>query len=152
MSTAKSNPAVEALKGAVKGKIVFDGEKATLDKEFVVQNLPEGLTQEQFEASFAHLDNVIHATASVGGVEGIDHLKKNKDLERVVIKIPVTGRSYVEHSLQRTKEIPALGGAEAKTIHGHLQSKVSIYSTKNRGAMTAIKDELAALAAKKLAS
>lgn len=139
----------EKIQGAIE---IDDSGNATIDKEFYVNNLPEGTTVEQIRA-IKKFDTLITAAAADGfGRVAIEKMATNKDIDKSSFTLPTIDKDSIDFALsrQRTGINPATG--EETVSYGRVVVSATAHSVANAGQLKLVKKELAELAMKKFAS
>lgn len=124
---------------------------ATVAKDLYEHLLPEDLPRETVERVQAVNAEIAAAATLAIGELAIPAMKKNKDLSRVTLNIPATGRDSFEVTFDRSRQVrSAPGSDEMVTKFGTTNVGFVTYGTRNRGQLAAVKAQLAEQATKAL--
>lgn len=151
MSEIKSH--IRTLADTLAAEIEISKEGVATVKEGAFERTLEGtgLTLEQAEKASAHIGNLAAATVLAFGEKAVDVVAKNKDLDRISIVLPTTGKDSIKADYFRSKDYPNPKEGGTKTVHGVVTVQAETYGAGNRGqvkAARAVINELALAAAK----
>lgn len=139
---------------AIKGAATVDKSTGiiSVDKNFFVKHMPEGVTKDSYKAAMAYRDLTINAASHALGEMGVDLMQSNKDLDRVEFKLPTVGGSYVEGGIKRDATYRNMQTGETVTAYGRLVG-LTYHDRSSRGnqEMENIKHHLRDMASKALA-
>lgn len=122
----------------------------TVSKETYEQTLPEGITIDTVKTLQEHNGYFIAAASKALGEAAIPVLKKNAELEKVTLSIPVGHKDQINIDFQRSRQVPDRESNGTKTKHGVLMASYDMYGSKSVGDLKKVKTELAEAALKAL--
>lgn len=124
---------------------------ATIDPETYVKLLPAGLTKTNVEALRAYDSHILAAGAHALGKLSIPVMKKDANLDKTTLTIPMTGKDYIGISFDRSRQVPSRDENNqpngTKTKFGAVSAEIVLYGAKTRGQLAAVKSELTEMAA-----
>lgn len=152
MSEIKTN--IRELADKLKTNLVIDPATgvASVPEEWYVQNLPEGLSADTYKQLSEHNTDVLAAAALANGEAAIDAFKKNKELERVSLSLPLVGKDTIGVVTDRTYNARNVQSGEVTVKYGRTSASFDIYAADNgRGDLKKIREHLYSTAAAALA-
>ena len=115
-----------------------------------VQLAPAHLTKQIFEDVQAYNNLFLAAGALALGEAAIPVMKKNADLDKVTLTIPMIGKDYMGFAFDRERQVPSRDADNnpngTKTKYGSMSVEIVSYGTKTRGQLSQVKAELGELA------
>lgn len=153
-TTVKHNikPEIRATADLLKAEIALDKKSgiATVDAGTYIKLLPPGLTKDIVEAVQAYNTQIVAAGALALGEMAIPVMKKDANLDRATLTIPMTGKDYIGVSFDRSRQVPSRDADNnpngTKTKFGSTTTEIAMYGTKSRGQLMQVKNLLGELA------
>lgn len=122
----------------------------TITPDIYEKLLPEGISIKQIEAINAHNTHFAASATLAFGEASIPVLKKNKELPKTNLEIPLVGKDHIGLVFNRSQQVRAPGSSEETTVYGTVRPQFNFYGTKSRGEMAKVKSILNEKAGKAL--
>jgi hypothetical protein len=126
------------------------GEITGLTAATYVSLLPADVTEEQAKSLQVHHATMVAAAAHAVGHLAIPVMKKQKDIDKVSMVIPMIGKDFLAVDFDRSRQVPARDAdnnpSGTKTKFGSVSVNYEVYGTGTRGQLKAVKQELSELA------
>ena len=128
------------------GAAVEGTATATIDENAYVANLPEGITKEIVEQLNDYDTSVASALACTLGNAAIPEIKKNKNLDHVILTLPTVGKDSFKATFDRERQVPSRDENNkpngTRPTFGVVNVDHTMYGTRNRAQMASVKKML----------
>lgn len=152
---SKLPPELIDLSDKIMNKLTIDNNTGTgnADADIYETTLPADLTLELTEKVGAHNANFVAASTHAFGRIAYDAMVGNKSLEQADVTIPMAGRDNVQVHVARVKEYRDPSGKSNDPIvkYGTTKTVHTLRNPERVNVLKAVQDELAELAASKIA-
>lgn len=140
---AETKNQIDALAAALKPEIEIKEGAATIAADAYVKNLPDGITLEIVKKIKDHDAIFFPAVTKAFCEESIDVMKADKKIESLDLSVPMVGDDKFDITFKRSYEHMDMATKEMKTSYGGLSASLTVQAARhNRGAMSAIKNDL----------
>lgn len=144
-------PEIKELADKIKaeGALTIDKKtgEATVSADTYVKLLPAELTEEIVKKVQTYNTQMLTAAAHVLGHTSLPVMKKNTELDRTFLKMPMTGKDTINVTFDRSRTY-AGGVTDGKandpiTKYGVVNASIDFYGSKANGDMLKVKNDLA---------
>lgn len=138
---------IDALATTLGEQIEIKEGAATIAADAYVKSLPEGLTLETVKALQEHNAVFFPAVTKAFGEKSIETMKTDTKIEQLDLSVPMVGDDKFDVTFKKSYEHMDMATKEMKTSYGGISASLTIQAARhNRGAMSAIKNEMKAKA------
>lgn len=144
---AETKNQIDTLSADLKGQIEVKEGAATIAADAYVKSLPDGITLDTVKKLQEHNAVFYPAVTKAFGDCAIEAMKADKKLESLDLSVPMVGDDKFDINFKRSYEHMDMATKEMKTSYGGLSASLTIQAARhNRGAMSAVKNDLKAAA------
>lgn len=135
----KLDPVIRQLADNMRQNMTMevDGKEATavVSKDWFVNTLPDGLTQQVLEQAAQHHANALIASNLALSEAAIDACAENKELHHVTLQVPTVGKDHFAIDFTRSQQVGK------HTVHGVTRASHEVYGAQTgSGQMRVVKD------------
>lgn len=144
---AETKNQIDALAADLKPQIEIKDGAASIAADAYVKSLPSDIPVETVKKLQEHNTVFWPAVTKAFGEAAIDAMKADKSIESLDLSVPMVGEDKWDINFKRSYEHMDMATKEMKTSYGGLSASLTVQSARhNRGAMSAIKNDLKAKA------
>jgi len=144
---AETKNQIDALATDLRSQIQIKEGAATIAADAYVKSLPDGLSLETVKKLKEHDAVFYPAVTKAFGEAAIDAMKADKKIESLDLSVPLVEGDKFDINFKRSYEHMDMATKEMKTSYGGLSASLTVQSARhNRGAMSAVKNDLKAKA------
>ena len=144
---AETKNQIDALATDLRSQIQIKEGAATIAADAYVKSLPDGLSLETVKKLKEHDAVFYPAVTKAFGEAAIDAMKADKKIESLDLSVPLVEGDKFDTNFKRSYEHMDMATKEMKTSYGGLSASLTVQGARhNRGAMSAIKNDLKAKA------
>lgn len=144
---AETKNQIDALAAGLKSQIEIKEGAATIAADAYVKSLPDGLSLETVKKLKEHDAVFYPAVTKAFGEAAIELMKTDKSIESLDLSVPMVEGDKFDINFKRSYEHMDMATKEMKTSYGGLSASLTVQGARhNRGAMSAIKNDLKAKA------
>ena len=144
---AETKNQIDALAADLKSQIEIKEGAATIAADAYVKSLPDGLTLDTVKKLQEHNAVFYPAVTKAFGESAIEAMKADEKIEVLDLAVPMVGDDAFNVNFKRSYEHMDMATKEMKTSYGGLSASLTVQAARhNRGAMSAIKNDLKAAA------
>ncbi len=146
-------PEIQKLADALTKEMTFDKKTGiiSVDAGTYVKLMPADLTKDMAEKVQAYNNQLVAAGALAVGTMAIPVMKKDENLDKVTMVVPMIGKDYAGFAFDRSRQVPSRDADNnpngTKTKFGSTSVEMVAYGTKTRGQLSNVKTLLGELAA-----
>ena len=144
---AETKNQIDALATTLKPQIEIKDGAATIAADAYVKSLPSDIPLETVKKLQEHNTVFWPAVTKAFGEAAIDAMKADKSIESLDLSVPLVEGDKFDINFKRSYEHMDMATKEMKTSYGGLSASLTVQSARhNRGAMSAVKNDLKAKA------
>jgi hypothetical protein len=146
MKTETKNQ-IDILASKLSSKIDIKDGSASISEDAYVKSLPEGLDIETVKKLQDHNANFFPAVTKAFAEKSIEAMKADNKIEQLDLSVPMVGEDKFDVTFKRSYEHMDIASKEMKKSFGGISASLTVQAARhNRGAMSAIKNEMKAAA------
>lgn len=144
---AETKNQIDALATELASQIEINDGAAAIAADAYVKSLPVGLDLETIKKLQDHNANFFPAVTKAFSEKAIETMKADKKIEQLDLSVPMVGEDKFDVTFKRSYEHMDMATKEMKTSYGGISASLTVQAARhNRGAMSAIKNEMKAAA------